>query len=302
MPDDPAPDSDLLFLDGLRHRLRDVAQTGAPALRGFAAWLADRPEELAFHSVRSLAEAAETDANTVVRAVKAAGFGGYAEARRTAQQALRRGDGGYAGRAGALSAQTPPDLQRDLAQAARQNAERAFGPALTAAVAELVPHLLAARRVHCIGVRMGYALAYYFTYRGGVAHPNIAPTPSQPGVIVDALAETGPGDVVIVISFAHYSAEVVRAARIATARGARLVAITDSPASPLAAGAWRMLRAPLAGPNVMSSLSGALLIIEQLLELMAASDPGALPRIQAFESRLLDLGAYVGTPKAPRRR
>lgn len=44
-----------------------------------------------------------------------------------------------------------------------------------------------------------------------------------------------PGDVIIVISYMPYAQESLECARVAVARGARLIAITDSQMSPLAA-------------------------------------------------------------------
>jgi DNA-binding MurR/RpiR family transcriptional regulator len=289
-------------LDDLRQRMAELGKSGAPGLRRFALWLAARPEELAFHSVRGLAETAGTDPNIVMRAMKAAGFSSFATTRKAVQQSLREMDRGYVARAGALARQSSDALVQELREAALTNAEAAFDPALCATMEAVVPHLLGARRVHCIGMRMGFALAHYFTYRGAVAHANITPSPAQPGLFLDHLADCDARDVVIAISFAHYSSEVVRAARIAHAQGARVIALTDRGDSPLVQSASYVLRTPMAGPHVMYSIAGALLMIETLLELMAARDPAARDRIERQESRLLDLGAYVGTPPHPPRR
>ena len=284
---------DPLSLEEFRTIMSRLAGEGAPGQRSLAGWLSEYPEELAFRSVRGLAEAAGSNPNTVVRVMKAAGFPSFAVARRVVQQALRQPQQGYAARAGALRDQPSDHLLAELSDAAHANASKAFSPHNADALQALVPHLLAARRVHCIGVRMGFALSHYFSYRGALAHANVMPTPSQPGLIADALAECSPEDVVIVISFSHYSAEVVRAAQIARAQGARVVAITDQPDSPLCTGAWKVLRAPVSGPNLMYSMAGALLQIEALLELMAARDQQAKDRVATFETRLLELGAYV---------
>lgn len=288
-------------LDVFRDRFDDLARNGAAGQRAFAAWLADRPEELAFHSVRGLAEKAGADPNVVVRSVKAAGFAGFAEARRMVQDALRQADQGFGARVDALQSLGRDSLLQALATASQDNARRAFAPQLTAAIEETVPHLVAARHVHCIGVRMAYALAHYFTYRGGIAHANVVPAPAQPGLILDSLISAGPEDVVMVISFAHYSTEVVRAADVARARGARVLALTDRRDSPLVIDAWRVLRAPMDGPNVMHSMVGAMVIIETLLELMAARDPQAKARIETFESGLIEVGAYSRAGGRPRR-
>lgn len=279
-------------LDDIRERLLPLAGSAPPRLRALAAWLIDRPEELAFNSVRSLADLAGTNPNTVVRLAQALGFSGFEQARGAMQQVLRGGASGYAARAAALSHRPPERLMAELRAAAEENIADVFAPRSLAALAEIVPHLLAARQVHCIGVRTAYALAHYFTYRGGMAHPNIVPAPSQPGLILDALTEAGPEDVVIAISFAHYSSEVLRAADAARSRGARLLAVTDGYASPLARGAWRVLRPPMRGPNLMFPLAGAFLLIEALLEAMAAQDSRAEARIERFETRLLEVGAY----------
>ncbi len=273
-----------------------IARKGAPGLRSFAAWLAEQPEELAFQSVRSLAELARTDPNVVVRCMKAAGFEGYAQARRAVQDALRQPGLGYSGRAGALQDIAQQSLHQALQDAALANTQKALAPTLWAQLEQIVPDMLSARRVHCIGVRMAFAPAHYFTYRGRIAHANIAPTPAQPGLILDSLIDSDPSDIVIVISFPHYAMETLRAAQVAHARGARVLAVTDRRDSPLVPYAWHVLRAPVDGPHVMYSIAGAMVILENLLELMSARDPQARPRIAAFEQGLLSVGAYARQP------
>lgn len=279
-------------LQALRDRLLALGAQGSPRLRALAAWLADRPEELAFQSVRGLADLAGANPNTVVRLARSLGFTSYDEARSGMQQALRNRQVGYAARAAALSDVTTDRLVVDLHASARANADALFDPALRDEVLACVQPLLSARQVHCIGVRMGFSLAHYFTYRGRMAHANIQPVPGQPGLILDAMSDIGPQDIVVAISFAHYSAEVLRAAEAAREQGARVLAVTDSYGSPLAVGAWRVLCPPMQGPNLMFPMSGVMLLLELLLEAMAAAEPAAQTRVATFESRLLAVGAY----------
>ncbi len=281
----------------LAAQLHALARTGTPQVRALAAWLADRPEELAFHSVRSLAVQADTNANTVIRLARALGFSSFEPCRHAAQQALRTPRLNYAARVGALSQRQPEALIDELRKAAQAGVDALFSPASMQALTDCVPALREARRVHCIAVRMCFGLASYFTYVGALAHSNIAPTPAQPGLIMDSLSDCGPDDVVIAISFAHYSVEVVRGVETARAQGARVIAITDSHSSPIAQDAMAVLRPPMLGPHVMPSLAGAFQMMETLLALMAAQDGDAPGRVQQFEERLLRLGAYVpGSP------
>ncbi|MFN3937281.1 MAG: MurR/RpiR family transcriptional regulator [Gemmobacter sp.] len=280
-------------IEALADRLGVVARTSPPRVASLAGWLADRPEELAFHSVRSLAALAGSDPNTVVRLARALGFQGFDACRSAAQAALRRQPPDYGARSAALVGRSDTELLDELRAAARANVEAVFSPGHGAALVRVVPALLAARRIHCIGVRSCYALAQYFTYVGSIALPNIAPTPAHPGLILDSLSDCGSEDVVIVITFAHYSAEVLRAASVAVDQGARLLAITDSLASPAARGAWAVLRPPLIGPHVLPPLSGAFHMIEALLALLAARNRDSADRVRDFEERLLRLGAYT---------
>lgn len=284
-------------VEDLIARFETVSRSGPPGLRSVAAWLADRPEELAFHSVRGLAAVLGSDANSIVRCIHAAGFTGFAEARKMAQECLRISYQGYKPRVDALQGISQTKLLETLSDAAQRNARKAFADPLRAEIEKLAEVLLAARRVHCIGVRMSYALAHLFTYRGAIVHSNIVPAPSQPGLILDSLIDSGPEDVVILISFARYSAETLRAAKVAVNRGARVVAITDRLDSPLAEGAWRVLRMPTDGPHVMHSLAGATILIETLLEIMFSREPEAAQRLEAFERNLLEIGAYAEAAK-----
>lgn len=299
MPAPPAAPLPPAFADSddLVARLRQLAETGTPQVGALALWLSDRPEELAFHSVRTLAARAGTNANTVIRLARALGFAAFEPCRAAAQQALRGRALTYGARVKALSGREGGDLGAELHRAARETVEGVFDPDLNATLLACVPLIRNARQVHCIGVRACFGLASYFTYVGSLAHANVLPAPAQPGLIMDSLADCGARDVVIVMTFAHYSAEVVRAASVARGQGAQVIAITDSHASPIARGAAAVLRPPMLGPHVMPSMAGAFLLIETLLAYLASQDAEAQDRVRRFEDRLLRLGAYVrGAP------
>lgn len=286
--------------DALHAALARLAEEGAPQLRALAGWLLDRPGELAFHSVRGLAARAGTNANTVTRLARALGFAGFEPCRQAAQQALRGDVMDYGARAARLShEQQAGALEAALRAAALTTAQAAFAPGLMQSVRECVPLLLSARRVHCVGVRSCFALAHYFSYLGAIAHENIMPTPAQPGLIMDSLAPCDARDVVIGITFKHYSAEIVRALAAAREQGARVIALTDSHASPIAQGATVVLRPPMPGPHTMPSQAGAFIVLETLLALLSARDPAAQQATRRFEDRLLRMGAYVRGTEPP---
>ncbi|MBY6202583.1 MurR/RpiR family transcriptional regulator [Maritalea mobilis] len=280
-------------MDTLRRALAEIARGASPRVAELAKWAQKHPEEMAFHSVRGLAEFADVNPNTVFRLARALGFDGYEACRLAFQQALRGGEDSYADRAARLRDTEKGALFDALAGAAQSNLGALFDPETVERVDQAASLLLSARQIHCVGVRSCYSIAHYLSYTGRMAFANFAPTPSEPGAIADTLTATGPNDVVVPISYSLYSAEAVRAHEIAKSRGARILAITDFYSSPLADGAEIVLTPKMDGPQALPSLLAYFALAEALIARMVSTSKGARGRIADFEARLTKCGAYV---------
>jgi DNA-binding MurR/RpiR family transcriptional regulator len=97
-------------------------------------------------------------------------------------------------------------------------------------------------------------------------------------VAAGRLMSAGAGDVVVAIAFPRYSSDVTALARAARAAGARIVALTDSVASPLAAVSDDLLLAPGQHPVLSSSSLPGLAVIEALVSEFMLADPGNVER------------------------
>ena len=126
-----------------------------------------------------------------------------------------------------------------------------------------------------------------------MAFDNFARVPSKPGGIMDQLAACGPDDIVVVNSYHHYAAEVVWACHIAKDRGARILAMTDSPAAPNALQSWKTIILPMAGPQVLPSLTSAFQVAEMMLAAMACQSKGATKNVENFETAIQSYGGYM---------
>lgn len=292
-PTDMSKTDPRITLDDLRHRLDALRRDGSPQLATLADWVLTHPQEMAFHSVRGLADLARVNANTVFRLSRALGFAGFDECRQAFQGAVRQGSGLYASRAERLRGAGGGALLDMVRDAAHANTDALFSESNRARIEAAADLMLAARRIHCVGVRSCLSLAHYLAYSGRMAFANFAPRISEPGDLFDVMSDTGPEDVVIPITFSLYSAETVRAHELAVRRGARIVAITDSLASPVASGAEVVFLPPMDGPQTLPSLGAAFTLAETLVAQMVARSPDAPNSIAAFEARLLDSGAYV---------
>lgn len=282
----------LTSIDDLRARLRRIAAGSAPRVAGLAQWLLDHPEEIAFNSVRDLAARSGANASTVVRLSHALGFAGYDPCRRAIQDLLRGNTARYSTRAGALY-DTPDDSILDaMRQAGHKNLGSVFTPAAQQGIAAAADLMLDAREVHVIGVRSCFAVADYLGYTARMAFDNFGSRAGVPGDIRDRIAGTGPQDVVVSMTFPHYSVETIAAHDLARKRGARTISITDGPASPIARGADILLCPQMDGPQPLPSMLAAFALAEALVATMVARSDDAQGNIARYEQRLIDSGAY----------
>lgn len=280
-------------LDELSRDLARISTEGTPTLARFAVWVQDHHAEVAFNSIRGLADIAGVNSNTVIRLAKELGYDGYDAFRADIQAAFRSRTIGYAARAQALHKREGRDLFSELIAANRTNADAVFSMEMQSLVNDMIGPMLSARRIHSVGVRSCYSIAHYLSYVGSIAFDNFATVPAHPGEIMDQLSRAGPEDIVVAITFAHYSTEVVRACQIARDCGARVVALTDGHASPIARGAWKVIPLPMAGPQFMPSLNSAFIVVEMIIAAMAAQSEGAATNVRQFEERIKQFGGYV---------
>lgn len=289
-----------ITFDDLRKALAEQVHTASPKVARLAEWALEHPQEMAFHSVRALAKRAEVNANTVFRLAVALGFSGYEPCRRAFQEALRGRGGMYSSRAAQLRSEAGGGgLTERIRDSAHNNLDTLFTGENVGRIEQSVEMLMGARRIYTVGVRSCFSLAHYLAYSGRMAFDSFAPPLNEPGGIADAVTEAGPEDVVIPITFSLYSAEVVRAHETALARGAQVIAITDSYTSPLARGADVVFCLPMAGPQTLPSQGAAFALAEVLVGHMIARSDSAEQRIADYEARLLEFGAYVrgGLPR-----
>lgn len=280
-------------IETLKQGLARVGATGTPALRAFAPWVLDNLSQVAFHSIRGLAKQADVNPNTVTRMARELGYASFDAFRADVQAILQRTSPTYGERARTLRAELGGNAFSAVIDAHRQNSEALLSTETLEILDSCIDPLLGARKIYAVGVRSCYSVAHYFSYVGGMAFSNFVEVPTMPGEIVDQMSQATPEDIVVGITYAHYSAEVVRACQIAQSCGARVLAMTDSHAAPIAVGAWKVLRLPMAGPHFMPSLNSAFFAAEMLLVGMAARSDTAAERLSAFEDRIQQFGGYA---------
>jgi DNA-binding MurR/RpiR family transcriptional regulator len=251
------------------------------------------PPRVAFGSLAEVARASGTSGPSVVRMATKLGFSGFGEMKDAIQEELSLRLAPASERVGAHA---PVDLTDRVAATDMENVARsleAAGPGL----ASVVSMVSRARRVHVVPAAacraVGVSLADQLSQLLGGVELHYGP----PTEVARELAAAGPGDVVVLIDTRRYERWVIEAAAQVSAAGATVVAITDTPLSPLVATADAHLLVRVVGAGPFDSLTGALSVVNALAAGVAAkSHRVAVRRLRRAEEALAEAGALLDVP------
>ena len=281
----------------LRDLLNDHGTT--PGNRAIADFLLRNPVRATAWGIEELATNAGTSTATLSRFARVLGKSGFAALRaemaevlqgvlqpvEKLRSAVREGGDRHQALAGCLQASLTN------ASVAAQGLE---GP-LLAACAE---HLVGARAVYTMGFGLSAHLAAILALDLQPYCPTLVNVVEFGGTEVAAgrLMNIDGGDVLVAISLPRYADDAIRLAGYARSRGARLIAITDSLASPLASLADDVLLAPAQHPVLSSGTLAALLVIEALVSAVMLGTAGQVEKA----GRLTEaISHYLYTPTDP---
>lgn len=278
------------------HRvLRDRLDGFAPGQQRIARLLLTDPEGCAFSTISELAGRAEVHESSVVRFAHALGFSGYPKlvelcreyvrdqaqlVRRFDQAAVIEGSGEHL--ASAISAQD----QRNVARTYATIDETVWERTLTL--------LAEAPRVHVMGLRKCFSVAYLFAYLLQLVRPGVRQLAVLSGSLAEELRDLQPGDTFVAISIHRYSTDTVTAVKQAVHRGVNVVVLTDNAASPLARHTDLTFFVECGGVTILRSLS-AFVSLCQALATATALRLGADSRSALLldEQLLTDLDSYA---------
>lgn len=293
---DQAPTSDQIFAD-----LQDVFPNLSPQLRRAAHYLIDRPDEIAFTSMRQLAERAGVQPATMVRLAQAIGFDGYEALREPFRDALRQQPSGFGQRARNLLARTSrrrkgralAQLANEMVAADRENLALSIEAIGADEMADAARVLADARRIYLVGQRSLFPAAFYVHYACSMFRENMILLDGNGGTFADRLRGITEEDALLVFSFDPYSRGTIEAAEYGSKRGATVVAVTDSLVSPLAALTRHMLLVGTDTPALFKSVVPVLSVAQVLVaQILAQGGQDALTSVAESEAQLETFGAY----------
>ena len=215
-------------------RLADLSGHLPRRLQQCADHLALHPDSLAVSTVAEVAAGAGVPPSALMRLCKVLGFAGYSDLQRVYRSALSRGLPDYATRLANLKsgpAGHPAALVAEFVEAARLSLEGLTRDLDETVLSQAVEVLSQARVIHLAGYRRALPVAAYLAYVfekmaiPALLHDRIGG--------LDQAAALQPGDALLAVTFAPYSAETLALMAAARSRGLPVVALTDPPATPL---------------------------------------------------------------------
>jgi DNA-binding MurR/RpiR family transcriptional regulator len=219
-----------------------IADRGADLpkrLSQVAAYAIEHPDEIAFGTAASIAEQADVQPSTLVRFAQTLGYQGFSELQEIFRSRLRERVLNYEERLEhlrqhALVASKPAVLLHGFADAALKSLNEIKQKVDSLQLESLVETLSSAGTIYLIGLRRSFPITAYMAYAFGKLGVRHVLTSSLAGLAADELSFAKPEDAIFAVSFSPYASETVNLASDAARRGVPLVAITDSPLSPLA--------------------------------------------------------------------
>ena len=272
-----------------------------PEARKAATYVLENPRDVGVSTVREIAEAANVKPNTVVRMARQVGFDGYEDFRAPFREAIRRGAADFPDRARWLQdirkSGDLGGLYADMARDALSNLEETFASVAPERLKAAADAVWAARRVFTLGVGVNHSIARHFTYLASTGMTEFHAIPRPGSTPVDDLAWADQRDVLIAVTCKPFRAEVVEAVHLARAQGMTIIALSDSPASPIIRAADHGFVVSVDTPQFFPSSVSIIALMETLLSFVIASASDEIvDRVKTFHARRHQLGLYYEEP------
>ena len=256
----------------IRQKLEEMSDQFTPAERQLTSvLLADYPFA-GLETIQELSRRAHISAPSISRFVAKLGCAGFQEFQQRLVQELKEGQ------------HSPIDLRNDL-QIDSTTLPAAYFRRIDALNKEVAERVTESqfnrlcdlmtdpkRRIFMIGGRMSDTIADFFVRHLRQIRADVSHVPSDPELWPEYLLRMRPRDILLIIDFRRYQANLARLAAQARARKAQTVVITDKWISPAAKGATELISVPINSGTVWDSYVPAFVLIEAMLVAMAERD------------------------------
>lgn len=285
-------------------RIADARPAFSSKMSQLADYVGAHYLKVAFMSTRELAGAARVSPATVVRFPMLLGYADFDELRASIQDRLNSELNGVE------RFKTIPTTSRSALVRLRQIIEgdceslRALAQSFSEAqLRNFCDAVLKAERVTVVGFRYVGALAEYFSYTLGKIKPGVEAWTRADSSLYDRVQLMNGRDLMIVLAFPRYPADLLKLLRFAHKLKIPILAITDSPLSPVIPLSSATLLAKASLLDLVGSLAAPAALINCVVsELGIRLGKEALDRLETIETAANSAGIYEGHGNGSSRR
>jgi DNA-binding MurR/RpiR family transcriptional regulator len=223
---------------GLKTLIVERAAAMPKRLVQVATYALEHPDDIAFGTVASIAQTAKVQPSTLVRFSQSLGYQGFSDLQDVFRSRLRENVLSYDERIAQLRDHAGHASQTQaIFEGFSEASERSIKDLRTKLDPQLLDkavHVLArAQTIYLLGLRRSFPITSYMSYAFGKLGVRNMLVDAVGGLAAEDLSFATPQDCILAISFTPYAAETIDLAQKAAARNIPVVAITDSPFSPL---------------------------------------------------------------------
>ncbi|QEY33943.1 MurR/RpiR family transcriptional regulator [Caproiciproducens galactitolivorans] len=261
-------------------RIRNKMKEFSKGQKLIAKYIEEHYDKVAFMTASKLGATVGVSESTVVRFATEIGYTGYPELQQAVQEMIRSKLTSVQRMEVTASRIGDADILDSVFNQDIETIRRTM---------EEIPHedfyrsvdaIVAARKIYILGARSSLALAtFLYNYFNLIFENVLLVKSTSEGEIFEQMIRVDERDVVIGISFPRYSRKAVNAMNFAHKRGATVIAITDSPLSPLAKEADYALLARSDIASIVDTLVAPLSLINALIVTTSLKKSGELTQV-----------------------
>lgn len=233
-----------------------------------------RPQEIAFGRVADVAALAGVQPSTLIRFAQALGYSGFSDLQAVFLGHARERWPDYRERLEALTADgadgRAAELLHGFVRASMDSLDRLTETVDAETLNRAVDVLAGAATIYLLGTRRAFPATAYLAYALGRLGVRCELVEQVAGLGPEKIAVAGIDDVALAVSFTPYAPLTLELATAAHRRGVPVVAITDSPFSPLIAVATVWLEVVEADHAAFRTLAGTFALAATLAVAVAA--------------------------------
>lgn len=278
--------------------LKQQLDSGPRQERHAASFILENPQEVAVMSMRDQARLANVPPSTMTRLAKRIGLSGYDELKDIYIDSVRAKGNAYGGRAEALVELNRRiggrGLVQDMASNAISHIQALCSDENLTSIVRATKLMASARTIYCLGMRSSYGVAFQFSHVASYFAKNVrlVEGSGESGVMA-VINEATSRDVVLVSCMPRYSRRVVTLTNFLHQQGVAIVAVTDSPLSPVARFAKETIIVKNDTASFFDTVIPAMLVSEMLVALLSASSKTDIrASVSQTEQKLLGLDEW----------